>query len=329
MTLLRSTCRRAPLALLLAMLTGAGAHADEGNATNFTVDVPRGPLTFVAYGDIRFTATSETEASQPRARESLIAKIASEAPAAIFLSGDVPWHGGTVDDYAVMARETAIWRERAIPLFPALGNHEFSQCAEAECLEHWWTAYPALRGHRWYTVALGARLRAFALDSDAPLVTGSEQQRWLSAGLAALPASVDFVFIFLHHPPAADLQTGVGASHNPRPNELALAALLKDAAHSAHARFIVCAGHIHNYERRTQDGILYLVSGGGGAHPVPVVREPADDYQDPAFPVFHYLRFTLEAERLRGEMFRLEDYDAPAPRSYALKDSFSVNVAGR
>jgi len=30
-------------------------------------------------------------------------------------------------------------------------------------------------------------------------------------------------------------------------------------------RFLVSAGHIHNYERSVVDGVTYLVSGGGGA----------------------------------------------------------------
>jgi hypothetical protein len=37
-----------------------------------------------------------------------------------------------------------------------------------------------------------------------------------------VPRSVDFVFIFLHHPPVADLQTDANTSHNPRPNERSL-----------------------------------------------------------------------------------------------------------
>ena len=191
-------------------------------------------------------------------------------------------------------------------MYPALGNHEFLQCAEADCLEHWWNAFPALRGRRWYSVALGPRVEALALDSTASLEAGGAQRAWLDAQLAALPRSVDFVFVFLHHPPAADLQSGAAASHNPRANERALAARLKEAAAGGRARFIVCAGHIHNYERREEDGIVYLVSGGGGAHPYEVVREPADRYQGPGFPNFHYLRFTLDGEVLRGEMLRLE-----------------------
>src|ERR1700744_793624 len=81
------------------------------------------PLVFIAYGDIRFTATSETAASPPGARRALIAKIAAENPAAVFINGDLPYHG--IDaDYEMYRAETRPWRENSLRVFPALGNHE-------------------------------------------------------------------------------------------------------------------------------------------------------------------------------------------------------------
>jgi len=55
---------------------------------------------------------------------------------------------------------------------------------------------------------------------------------------------------------------------------MALRDYLENLAPKLHARIIVCAGHIHNYERFSQHGVIYLVSGGGGASPVPVERTP-------------------------------------------------------
>ncbi len=54
-------------------------------------------------------------------------RIAAENPAAIFINGDVPWHG--IDaDYEVYRSETRRWRARHLRVYPALGNHEFSAC---------------------------------------------------------------------------------------------------------------------------------------------------------------------------------------------------------
>ena len=103
------------------------------------------------------------------------------------------------------------------------------------------------------------------------------------------------------------------ASHNGRPNEHALAEILAKAPEKSRARFVVAAGHIHNYERFFQDGIVYLVSGGGGADPRPIVRGPADLYQDPGFPNYHYVRFCARRRALTGTMVRVADPDAPLP----------------
>ena len=327
-----TAARRAGAAMLAAMLLAGCAHeaAAPGLPATFRVEAaPAGPLTFIVYGDSRFTATSERVASVPAVRQALIAQVAAERPAAVLLTGDVPWHGGTVGDYEVYRAETAAWRTNALPVYPALGNHEFAQCAEAECLENWWNAFPALRGQRWYSVEIGPRLRAIALDSDASLAAGGAQRAWLDAELARLPGSVDFVLIYLHHPPVADPQQGVAADHNPRPNELALAEDLKAVAARSRVRFVVAGGHIHNYERHEQDGIVYLVSGGGGARAYDVVRDATDLYRGPSFPNFHYLRFTLEGAVLRGEMLRLEDFDAATPGRWLKRDTFELHAAPR
>ena len=139
-----------------------------------------------------------------------------------------------------MARDlTSAWDD--LRIYPALGNHEFAACLQAVCLERWWTAYPELRDRRWYSVALGSRVLAVALDSTASLLPGSEQQAWLEREIAALDVRVRVVLIVIHHPPLADVQTVKLVDHNPRPNERALAAYLEGlAAHSA-ARFVVTA----------------------------------------------------------------------------------------
>jgi len=316
-------------ALAIGGLRPLSAQVPATVAADFRVDpAPNEPFRFVAYGDMRFTATSETDASHPNARQALVARVTADAPAAIFLNGDTVWHGGVLNDYAVMQAETQVWRDAHLPVFPALGNYEFSECAEKQCLANWTNAYPQVGGRRWYSVDVGSRLRAIALDTDTALEDGSPQRAWLAAELDHLPPTVDFVFIYLHHPLVADLQGGFSASHNPRSNELALAAYLKGFAARSHARLIVCSGHIHNYERHTQDGILYLVSGGGGAHPVPVARDEGDAFQNPLFPNFHYLRFTVDGQSLRGEMYRLEDYGSASPHTYALRDSFEIRVGG-
>ena len=114
--------------------------------------------------------------------------------------------------------------------------------------------------------------------------------------------------------------------YNPRPNEQSLGAYLKKAAAHSAARFVVSAGHIHNYERFAQDGVTYLVSGGGGAKPYAVDRTAEDLYQDAYFPNYHYVRFELHADTLICEMIRLEDYDQPKPARWKTRDRFEISL---
>jgi hypothetical protein len=321
---------RISLPMLLLSLTALAcpmcavpAHA----ATTFSVpdgDLPD-PLVLVAYGDTRFTQITETDASSPRVRQALVAKIAAENPAAIFLNGDTPWHG-LASDYAVFRDETRPWRDRHLRVYPALGNHEFSACLESACLDHWWDAFPELRGRRWYSVAVGTKVVSIALDSDASLLPGSAQRIWLENQVAGLFPKVRLVLIVMHHPPVADVQTSKLTDHNPRPNELALAEYLKTVARRTTARFVVSAGHIHNYERFAEDGVVYLVSGGGGARPYDVDRTPLDQYQSGDFPNYHYVRFELHGDRVVGEMIRLDDHDAVNPQQWQTRDRFEITL---
>jgi len=128
------------------------------------------------------------------------------------------------------------------------------------------------------------------------------------------------VLIAMHHPPVADVQTKMFVDHNPRENEIALSNLL-EAKRKSSVKFVVIAGHIHNYERFEQNGVIYLVSGGGGAVPYPVDRTPGDAYQDASFPNYHYLKFVLAGDTLKATMFRLAD---PNTLDWEVKDTFEV-----
>jgi hypothetical protein len=308
--------------LYLTMISGGFAAAS-------TVQIPDSelptPLVLVAYGDIRFTDNRETSASSPNARRALVEKIAAENPAAVFINGDLPFHG-IAADYEVYHTETQVWRDKHLRVYPALGNHELSACLESSCLERWWNAFPELRGQRWYSVAVGSKLVDITLDSVSSLLPGSAQRTWLESQMAGLDPAVRVVLIVLHHPPVADVQTVKLVDHNPRPNEQALAEYLKTLAAHSSARFVVSAGHIHNYERLSQEGVTYLVSGGGGATPYEIDRSAADLYHDEDFPNYHYVRFELKGTIFSGEMIRLQDYAARSPSHWRTRDRFEISL---
>ncbi len=327
--MLADSSRPSRYSMAVIAFLGAGGLMSAWYAKAATFSVPDAglhePLVFVAYGDMRFTDAQETEATNPVARRALVAKVAAEKPAAVFVSGDVPYHG-VAEDYRVFRNETVAWRVLRLRVYPALGNHELTICQIPACLDRWWTAFPELRDMRWYSVALGSRVLALVLDSTSSLLPGSDQQAWLETEIAAIEPAVQVLLIVIHHPPVADVQMVKLVDHNPRPNEEALAGYLGRIAALSKARIVVSAGHVHNYERLEKDGVTYLVSGGGGARPADIDRTPEDLYQSSGFPNYHYIRFELTAHRLSAEMIRLEDSAAKKPKHWKVGDRFDVNL---
>jgi hypothetical protein len=286
-----------------------------------------GPLTLIAYGDQRFTDPANTRQTDPHIRRWLVNQIAAEHPGALIMSGDVPLAGDVANDYTVYQTETKAWRDLRMHVFPSLGNHEWHG-APQQALENWWAAFPELKNRRWYSAQIGSRVYLLTLDSGASLLPGSDQARWIEKQVDGLPASIDFVFIALHHPPVADIQAHIEVDHNPRPNEIALRDYLSKASAKTHATFVVSAGHIHNYERAVVDGVTYLVSGGGGAPPYFVERTEQDLYKSILFPNYHYVKFTVEKDRMRAEMFRVANPEAE-PLTLEVKDRFDVTMKAR
>jgi len=277
----------------------------------------------ITYGDQRFTDPTNTKVTNPRARKMLVNKIAEQHPTAILMNGDVPYSGDVVNDYEVYRSETEIWRSKHLHVYPALGNHEFHGDPQ-QALEHWWNAFPEMRNRRWYSVELGKSLYTIALDSDTSLAQGSDQLTWLNDQLKHLPKSTKFVFINLHHPPVADVQTRINVSHNPRPNEIVLRDDIESLAPTIKAKIVVIGGHIHNYERFLRGDVTYLVSGGGAASPVDVERTPDDLFQNKDFPNYHFVEFVLRGNSLSAKMYRLKDASAPIAE-WEVRDNFEVN----
>ena len=73
---------------------------------------------------------------------------------------------------------------------------------------------------------------------------------------------------------------------------------------------------------------MYLVAGGGGAKPHFVERTPEDLYKSALFPNYHFVKLTLEADRLHGAMYRVSN---PEVENLALelKDTFDIPVKAR
>jgi hypothetical protein len=297
------------------------AMADAPPRLEVAVADPSAPLTFIAYGDTRFTQRDGV--ANDAARRALVARVASEKPAAIFIGGDLVYDGSNPEDYETYRSETAVWSQAGIPVFPALGNHELRGCDKdvSPCLANWWrAAVPrAVRSFRWYSVTLGPKILVLMLDSDSSLKPGSAQRIWFEQQITDAGPQREFVLVVLHYPPVRD-------PIFPRTkDEKEVARYLSTAAHSLKARVIVVGSHIHNYERFRRDDVTYLVSGGGGAKPVPVLRLFGELSKLDTAENFHFIRFRLKGGELQGSMVRF-DPGRNAETAWTEPDRFEVKA---
>ena len=214
------------------------------------------PFRFVAYGDSRFHDPKDTEAANPAVRQALVQAVAEIKPAFISFSGDIVYNGYDTNDWKVWDKETAVWREKQIPVYPALGNHDLHG-SENVALANYFQRFPDLKNSRYYSVR-AANTFMLVLDSSLDEVAGP-QGKWLTQALDRLPGDVDFVFIVLHHPPytSSSDEKKFGGGHSSRSTEQALANALEARQKNLRARIVVFSGHVHNYERHEHGGVTY------------------------------------------------------------------------
>jgi calcineurin-like phosphoesterase family protein len=259
---------------------------------------------FVAYGDTRFTDPEDTTASNPSVRRALVAAIGAADPAFISIGGDITYVGANANDWKVWDQETVAWHDHHIPILPALGNHDLKG-DESAALGNYYARFPELKNSRFYSVRIANTLM-LVLDSSLEEISGA-QGTWLNSKLDLLPGDIDFVFIVLHHPPYTSSSSVklFGGGHSARTPEQELANMLERRQATMRARFVVFSGHIHNYERHQHGGVLYFVTGGGGAHAYPIEREASDPFQSKGIN-YHYLLVQVDGRALKITMHRLE-----------------------
>lgn len=292
--------------LLLGCVAGSRLHsqaAPQSEPVALQLQVST-PFHFVAYGDSRFHDPQDRQAANPEVRQTLVQAIAQSDPAFISFGGDIVYDGDNADDWKVWDRETAVWREKKIPVYPALGNHELHG-NEKVALGNYFERFPDLKNNRYYSVR-AANTLLLALDSSLDEISGP-QGRWLSQKLDDLPGDVDFVFVVMHHPPYTSSSdfTMFGGGHSARGQEKELARTLEARQQNLRARIIVFSGHVHNYERHEHGGVTYFVTGGAGAHPYPIERAVDDPFQSKDVN-YHYLQVEVDRDKVKVTMRRLD-----------------------
>lgn len=137
-------------------------------------------------------------------------------------------------------------------------------------------------------------LHFISLDSSQAPRRDDPQMKWLASDLASAEGKMAFVF-FLD-----PMQTVTGrparfAPHNP----------WHDLFVRYKVRAVLSGGH-HIYYRTVQDGVLFLVTGGGGA-PLDEIMARHDLLpSDVAGSFHHFIEFTVKGKEIRGRVVDTE-----------------------
>jgi hypothetical protein len=183
-----------------------------------------------------------------------------------------------------------ISRQVNLPFFPVVGNHDVGTTTLGE--EIYRKQFFLPENKTYYAFWVGGILFV-TLDSEkgrGRII--NEQLSWLEDILSSSKEKIKLVFI--HRPlflPVDSLKTGRAMDRYPLERDDLHRLFLKNKVKA------VFEADDHRYDRREQDGILYLISGGGGA-PLTSLKEKGG--------YFHYVWISVQKEKIEGEVVDLE-----------------------
>jgi HEAT repeat protein len=253
-------------------------------------------LTIALFGDSR---------NNPEIVERLSMAMSSHQP-------DIVLHSG---DFVVDARKPQEWDPQFFnpaasllqdaAVYPAIGNHEHDDRSYYDAFE-----VPGNGGSRaeaWYSIRRGP-VHLTVLDTNPVsglLEPGTEQLAWLERDLQQ--AEAPWKVVMFHHP--------LYSSGRHKSNQDLRSKLMPLFAR--HSVDLLLTGHDHCYERtwplvdgkRDEDGIVHVVSGGGGAVLYPVGRS---EWTAVSESTYHYCVLTVGPDHIGVDVRDLDDQEVDA-----------------
>jgi len=257
------------------------------------------------------------------ATQIMLAEIARDTScAALFHLGDIT--GASSDDgqWETFDRESARLREAGIPIYPALGNHEYLFTGK----EGVWNVrrrFSFLK-RDWYCTRIGSTAIVL-LNSNIGRLSprgDSAQGMWYATMLDSLDAdpAVSAVVVGCHHSPYTN-------STIVDPSRYVQDRFVPPFMRSKKAILFV-TGHSHAFEHFKYDGKDFLVIGGGGGLLHPLRRGSRERWHDEVVHAdrrsfFHYMHVVPRPDRLNIEIMALLPGQNRCKKIYELEIPFA------
>ncbi|HEX3746882.1 MAG TPA: metallophosphoesterase [Bryobacteraceae bacterium] len=176
---------------------------------------------------------------------------------------------------------------RQIAFFPVLGNHERNSRNFYEFFQAT-TPYYSFNWGNAHIMVLNSDIANSGANRFARETFWAEQTKWLESELEA-SQQAEYRIVVAHHPPFSAVSSRQGAN----PEMRALVPMF-EKYHVSIAFF----GHDHNYQRNLQNGINYVISGGGGA-PLYDVAKPDPATSQKAISVENFVKVKVEGKVMK------------------------------
>ncbi|MFI5385045.1 MAG: metallophosphoesterase family protein [Fimbriimonadales bacterium] len=238
---------------------------------------------FVLYGDCR---------DGHAAHRKVVALTMKENPAFVIQTGDLVARGSQDELWKIYDDITGDMRKK-IPVYPARGNHDFGGAGYDARF-----TVPTESGTKQYYTFTRGRWRFICLDVDEHTAyeESSEQYSWLVSELDKAKGSKLDIAVFFHVPPYS-----IGSHGSNLEVRSALCPLFEKYGVS-----LVMNGHDHLFYRTTRNGVVYIVSGGGGAPLHPGMPEKGAIYGDKWLDANHLVVFDVDGDHMKGKALKAD-----------------------
>ena len=220
-----------------------------------------------------------------------VTNLMSQGPNMICVAGDMVNSGNNISewhDYWFKPLET-MNAAQTTPVIFARGNHDGEHALAY--------AYSTLPGNEaWFAFDYG-NSRFIFLDSEVSTSTESAQFNWLAAELSRPETqSAAFRIVCFHRPPFVNWWNGGGYT-----GEGFAQADWVPLFAQKNVDFVI-GGHMHAYQRGITNGVMYVVSGGGGGT-IDTERVANWPFVTAEFTQYHFGLMTVNDNKLTWEVF--------------------------
>lgn len=262
---------------------------------------------FIIVGDTQSTSHWEFwRERNDKERKLIVDEIARRDPAFVVHLGDLTTRGSSKKHWKQFDDFHKEFRERKIPYFPILGNHEFYGSDE-KGLDSYFARFLHLERRRWYSF-MWKNIGLIMVDSNFSTLTKEqieEQSQWYSRELEKFDRDekIEYVIVCCHEPPFTN-------SRVIRPNEK-VKTIFADPFFKYGKTSFFFSGHSHSYERFQIEGKFFVVSGGGGGPRHKVAINPEEPRYNDLFGglelrFFHFVCLQIRDNMIIYNVYRLE-----------------------